>query len=181
MRRQPIDIVTDIMQAILLKLSNANSIRNLRAQLAPVAVRFELDSVEYRVGATLLVEEVQGNIALGSNNAKLLQDILRSPKQDYERVANVINSLVVKATHEQLVEMAIGLGWPDLETRPVLQRIFRAWLEKAVNEEQPEHHKCQEAIDIVWMYFGAAARQRLAAAIGNQFGFEYAKDMDHYA
>lgn len=177
--RMPIDIVCDIMQNILLKVSNSREIKNLRAELAPLSVRFDLDGVSYRVSGSLMVEEIQGNLALSSRNAGLLQEVLRSPAQNYEQVGSVINMLVNTSTIEQLREMAIGLGWPDMESKMVLRRIFRVWLEKAVNETEPQQHLCQEALDIVWLYFGAAARQRLATAIGKQFGFDYAKDTDH--
>lgn len=180
-QRPPMDIICEIIQTILTKVSNARDIKKLSSQLAPVAVRFDLDGTTYRVGATMLVEEIQGNIALGSNNAMLMQDILRGDAVDYERVDVVINSLVNTATHDQLRGMAEGMGWPDLETKQVLKRIFRAYLEKAVNVDQPEHHSCREALDMVWLHFGSAARQRLATAMAKQFGFEYAKDVDHYA
>lgn len=179
--RDRMEIVCDIMQAILTKLSNAKDIKNLKASIEPVAVRFTLDNVNYKVSGTLFVEEIQGAFAISSNNAQLMQDILRGDAIDYERVSTVVNALVNTVTYEQLHEMAVGLGWPDMESKPVLKRIFRAWLEKAVNEDNPQHHECQQALDIVWMTFGSKMRQRLASAIGKQFGFDYAKDVDHTA
>lgn len=177
--RDRMEIVCEVMLAIMTKLSNARDIKNLKASIEPVGIRFTLDNINYKVSGTLFVEEIQGNLAISSNNAKLMQDILRGDAQDYERVGSVINSLVNTATYEQLHEMAVGMGWPDMEPASVLRRVFRAYLEKAVNEENPQQHLCQEAIDMVWLSFGAKMRQRLAAAIGRQFGFDYAKDTDY--
>lgn len=93
-----------------------------------------------------------------------IQAVLRGERdtlQDYQQeLANVIDSLVLGATSEELFELMVGIGEPEEGTHQELQKAFREFLNSRTRSRE-------DKIEYVGIFFGHEKQEALRDAFHN--------------
>lgn len=145
--------LNEIVQAIISRLPEVHTVTkiDLVERNGNPYVYFNYEGKRFRVDYSLMVEEVDQGMLMGSRFAHNVQAVLRGERKELEdadrRRAEIVEKLLNEATHEELFEVMIGIGEPEEGSTSELRETFRAWLNR---KDKP----CEDKVEIVRMFFG---------------------------